>query len=193
MNILLIEDMAGLAIPMEKELQALGHTVTWIVGAKTVDTDFIVGIRASEALEGLNDDHWTEVEVDRLVTIDLATIDVALIDGGLIKPISSGADYARAVSAFGIPCVSITGGGAGAGFMSDAGCCAALCKEFVLLALKAKVLDFDQLRADPQAAAQSMLSFNEQTRAAHRASSTQKLAFVTGFEVLDHLSPAAAR
>jgi hypothetical protein len=185
MNILLIEDMAGLAIPMEKELQALGHSVTWIVGAQTVGTDYIVGIRASEGLEGLDADTWTEDQKDRLVLVDLATVDFALIDGGLIKPIDCGAVYARAISACGIPCVSITGAGAGAKFMSEAGCCAALSKEYVLLALRAEVVDFDQLRSDPQSAAQAMLSFIETTRAAHRQMNAQNIKFVSGFPVLD--------
>jgi len=184
MNILLIEDMAGMAIPMQKELLAQGHTVTWIVGAARVEADKIVGIRASKGLRGLAEDTWNG-ESKRLITIDLATIDVALIDGGLIKPVSSGADYARALSAFGIPCVSITGGGAGAGFMSEAGCCAALPKEFVLLALRATVLDFQKLRLDRQGSSQSMLSFTERTRAVHRAAVEQKKRFRTGFALFD--------
>jgi hypothetical protein len=188
MNILLIEDMAGLAIPMEKELQALGHSVTWIVGAQTVGTDYIVGIRASEGLKGLERDTWTEDQQDRLVLVDLVTIDVAMIDGELIKPVSSGADYARALSACGIPCVSITGGNAGAKFMSEAGCCAALAKEYVLLGLRAGALDFDQLRSDPQGAAKAIESFCATTRAAHFKAHADKVKFVVGFPVFDEES-----
>jgi hypothetical protein len=184
MNILLIEDMPGFARHIVKELQSQGHNVTWIVGAERVDGDYLIGILPTAGLDGFDFDVWNG-ETERLITVDFTTVEVALVDGGLIKPVDSGADFARPLSSFGVPCVSITGGGAGAQPMAEAGCCAALPKEYVLLALRRGVLDFDKLQRAPLLVAQALLDFTESSRSQQHQAYQGKSRFFTGFSVVD--------
>jgi hypothetical protein len=189
MNILLIEDMAGFARPIVQELTALGHNVTWIVGAERVEDNYLVGILASPGLDGFDSDSWNG-EKERLVILDYTTIAVALVDGGLIKPVSEGTDFARALSSIGVPCISITGGGAGAGTMAEAGCFAALPKEYVLLAVRQNVLDFDSISGDPLKVAQALHAFSGSEHTLQLNARETRTRFVTGFAVLDG-APAA--
>ncbi|HEY9772664.1 MAG TPA: hypothetical protein V6C81_02520 [Planktothrix sp.] len=186
MNILLVEDMPGFGRHILEQLQSEGHNVTWVVGAQHVDGDYLIGIAPSQEHDEFDSDSWDN-EPDRLVTVDFTTVEIALLDGGLIKPVVSGGDFARPLSAFGVPCISITGGGAGAQPMADAGCCAALPKELVLLALRQGVLDFDKLRRAPLAVAQALIDFTESQRSLKFAASKQRSRFFTGFPVLDRL------
>jgi hypothetical protein len=184
MNILLIEDCAGFARHIVQELTASGHNVTWIVGAERVEGDYLIGILPSPGLDGFDSDSWNG-EKDRLVMVDYTTVAVALVDGGLIKPVSSGTDYARALSSFGVPCVSITGGGAGAGPMAEAGCFAALPKEYVLLALSQNVLEFDSISRDPIKIAQALHAFSRSQHELQVNAREAHKRFATGFSVLD--------
>ena len=171
------------------ELQSQGHNVTWVVGAERVDGGYLIGITPSQEHDEFDSDNW-QGESERLVTVDFTTIELALLDGGLIKPVISGGDFARPLSSFGVPCISITGGGAGAQPMADAGCCAALPKEYVLLALRQGVLDFDKLQRAPIAVAQALIDFTESERSRQREASQNRSKFLTGFPVLDRAPEA---
>lgn len=184
MNVLVVEDMPGFARPLCEELQSTGHVATWIVSATCVQESSLIGILGSRVTQDLDTDTWSG-EQERLSEIPFNTIDVAFIDGQLLEPVSSGEVFAQALNEFGIPCISITGGGAGAATMSEAGCCAGLPKEYVLLALRSGCLSIEQFVSDPGATAEQLTCFTRTTREAHLEVRRMGEKFITHFPVLD--------
>ena len=146
MNILLIEDMAGFAVPMRQQLEARGHQVTWIIGAESIGTDRLKGILASKDAEPMSD-KW-DGDSSRLIEVFFGDFELALVDGGLIGPVDKGEPIVKALSQAGLPAVAITGGGAGNPVLLAAGAIAGLPKEFVVLALKDNVLVPDEIAKD---------------------------------------------
>lgn len=138
MKILLIEDMAGFAVPMRQQLEARGHEVTWIIGAESVGADRLKGILASKDAAPLTD-QW-DGESSRLVEVVYSDFALALVDGGLIGPVDSGATIVKALAKAGVPAIGISGGGAGNPPLIEAGAITGLPKEHVVLALKEEVL-----------------------------------------------------
>lgn len=139
MNVLLIEDSAAFAVPMQQELQALGHQFTWIVGAQRLENGRIVGIQANPSADPMGD-AW-DGDDNRLIEIDPTSFDVVLCDGGLCGPVNDGEKFVEFLKGFDIPCIAITGGGAGNPRLLQAGAVDALPKEFVVLALRSGKLN----------------------------------------------------
>lgn len=77
MKILLIEDMAGFADPIRQQLEARGHTVTWIIGANTVSADRLQGILVGNDATPMNDT-W-DGDASRLVEVVYSDFDLALL------------------------------------------------------------------------------------------------------------------
>lgn len=159
MRILLIEDMAGFAKPIQEFLEAAGHAVTWVTGATRLDATSLTGILASPDADPLTD-NW-DGDASRLVAVDLAGFELALVDGGLIGPVKDGAEIVPHLVAQGITCVAISGGGAGNPRLTAAGASAALPKELVILALRHSRLNPMELLQEPDRAAASLRAFVE--------------------------------
>lgn len=157
MNILLIEDMAGFAQPIKACLEAMGHGVTWIIGAKELKANQVVGILASRRAQPM-DDSW-DGDASRLVTVELGDIDLALVDGGLIGPIKNGWDIVPTLVANGIVCVAISGGGGGNPELEKAGARLSVPKELVVRALKDGVLDLRKALVRPATVARRLRAF----------------------------------
>ncbi|MBA3856696.1 MAG: hypothetical protein C0507_07265 [Cyanobacteria bacterium PR.3.49] len=138
MKILLIEDTAGFADPMRQQLEARGHQVTWIIGAKTLGADRLTGILAGKDATPL-EDKWDD-DSSRLIEVVFSDFELALVDGGLIGPVDSGEPIVKALTKAGLPAIAITGGGTGNPVLIAAGALAGLPKEFVVLAIKGDVL-----------------------------------------------------
>lgn len=148
MNVLLIEDSAAFAIPIQQELASRGHNSTWIVGAQRLESGCIVGILPDPSADPLGDAY--EGDVSRLVEIDPSQYDIALCDGGLCGPVKDGVSFVKYLTALNVPCIAITGGGAGNNCLLDVGAVDGLPKEFVVLALRSNRLnlcDYVQLAA----------------------------------------------
>lgn len=189
MKILLVEDMAGFARPIRDELTSHGYEVTWIIGAARIEQDRIVGIVASPSLEGMNPDTWNG-EQDRLVEIAAADVDLALLDGDVFGPVRKGEAFAQFLTARGVRCISITGGGAGAEVMAQAGCIASVPKQFVLLSLRKAALVPERVvsvasHKSPVVVARSLKRFSDRMRRDYCAASTAHRRFSTGFPMLD--------
>jgi len=188
MKILLIEDMAGFADPIRQQLEARGHTVTWIIGANTVSADRLQGILVGNDATPMNDT-W-DGDASRLVEVVYSDFDLALSDGGLIGTVNSGAPIVNALSKFGIPCIGITGGGAGNRLLTENGAIAGVPKEFVLLALQADLLPSEQNLTDKDftSLATRLDSFTQQTR--EKAEQARKAGekFHYGYPVLESCS-----
>jgi hypothetical protein len=143
MNVLLIEDSAAFAGPIQQELAARGHDFTWIVGAQRLENGRIVGILANPSADPMGD-AW-DGDIARLIDIDPTQFDIALCDGGLCGPVNDGVDLVGFLSALSVPCIAITGGGAGNRRLLDAGAIDGLPKEFVVLALRSGELNFRKI------------------------------------------------
>jgi hypothetical protein len=183
MKILLIEDMAGFATPIAQELQAQGHQVTWIIGATRIELNGLTGILASRDAQPM-EDSWSG-ESDRLIEVAFEDFDCALVDGGLIGPCSSGAGFVEALTRFGVPCVSITGGGAGIKLLADSGAVAGLPKEFVVLALRHGTLDVSQAKSNALALERTLSGFCQEMRSQMQQVRKGGQRFVTGYPALD--------
>lgn len=142
MNVLLIEDSAAFAIPIQQELAARGHDYTWIVGAQRLENGRIVGIRPNPSADPLGDAF--DGDESRLVEIDPTEFDIALSDGGLCGPVDDGYQFVKFLTALHVPCIAITGGGAGNARLIEAGAVDGLQKEFVVLALRSGKLNLYQ-------------------------------------------------
>ena len=138
MNILLIEDMAGFAVPMRQQLEARGHQVTWIIGAESIGADRLKGILASKDAEPMSD-KW-DGDSSLLTEVVFGDFELALVDGGLIGPVDAGEPIVKALSQAGVPTVAISGGGAGNPVLIKSGAIVGMPKELVVLALKDEVL-----------------------------------------------------
>lgn len=134
MRMLLVEDMAGFGLPIKKELEARGHTVTWIIGAQQLQTEKLIGILADKNASPM-EDSWSG-DLTRLVEVDLSGFKLAFVDGGLIGPVHDGAAIIPTLVANRIVCVAISGGGAGNQSLLNAGARFGIPKELVLLALR---------------------------------------------------------
>lgn len=184
MKILLVEDMAGFANPIRQELEAQGHTVTWIIGAASADKTGLTGILASRDLEPAKEDSWNG-DCDRLIKVRFEDIEVALVDGGLIGPIKDGEKVVRILCQSGIPCISITGGGAGLKLLAEAGAAAGLPKEFVVLALKYGALNMPVAKSNACGLASVLADFSQEMRERYSAASKAGQKFLTGYPALD--------
>lgn len=142
MNVLLIEDSAAFAVPIQQELTARGHDSTWIVGAQRLENGRIIGILANPSADPMGDAF--DGDVSRLVEIDPTEFDIALCDGGLCGPVDDGVQFVQFLTALQIPCIAITGGGAGNKRLTEAGAVDGLPKEFVVLALRSGKLNLYQ-------------------------------------------------
>lgn len=142
MNVLLIEDSAAFAIPIQQELAARGHDYTWIVGAQRLENGRIVGIRPNPSADPMGDAF--DGDVSRLIEIDPTEFDIALSDGGLCGPVDDGYQFVKFLTALQVPCIAITGGGAGNARLIEAGAVDGLQKEFVVLALRSGKLNLYQ-------------------------------------------------
>lgn len=185
MNVLLIEDSAAFAIPMQKELEALGHSYTWIVGAYRLENGRIVGIRANPSAEPLGDE-WDN-DMSRLIDIDPTSFDVALCDGGLCGPVCEGTKFVDYLSHYDIPCVAITGGGAGNACLIEAGAVDALPKEYVVLALRNGQLDLTRL-VRTHTASLTLATFCSTLRLQIQQSRAAGQKMALGYPVLDKCS-----
>ena len=148
MNILLIEDQAGFAEPIKEFLQACGHIVTWIIGAHRLEPSRVIGIIPS-ANPDPREDSWNG-DYSRLVTVDLAGFKLAFVDGGLVGTIKSGWDIVPTLTAHGIICIAISGGGASSPTFLKAGASIALPKELVVLALRSGNLNPKEAVENPE-------------------------------------------
>ena len=186
MKILLVEDMAGFARPIRDELQSHGYEVTWIIGAARIEQDRIVGIVASANVDGLEQDQWNG-EPERLIDVPIASIDFALLDGDVIGPIAKGEEFAKHLTARGIRWISITGGGAGAEVMAQAGCIASIAKQFVILSVRKEALVPERVisRRSVSRIATSLQHFNQQMKQDYCAARAEHRGFTTGFPILD--------
>jgi hypothetical protein len=182
--ILLIEDTPGCGRKIAEKLAANGHKVVWIAGAERVEDSFLMGILPSPGLDGFDEESWNG-EQDRLIRVDYKSVRAALVDGGLIGPVAYGMEFARKLSAFGVPCVSITAGGAGIEPMAQAGCFAGMPKEYVLLAVDQHVLDFGRIDSDPGAQEQALLKFDHDEHCLQVHADETHTPFKTGFPVFD--------
>lgn len=157
MNILLIEDSAGFAIPIKEQLEARGHTVTWIIGAASIADGHARGIVTGPEANPFSDE-WREGETDRLIDVDLRGFDAALVDGGLVGPVNKGEVFVRALTTLGVPCIAITGGGAGNPVLQSAGAQAGVPKEFVLWSIRDGAMDLANLKREPARVARRLLT-----------------------------------
>lgn len=183
MNVLLIEDSAGFAIPMIRELEAKGHVITWIVGAERLENSRIIGIIANPSAGPL-DESW-DGDRSRLIEIDARQFDVALCDGGLVGPVNDGIDFVAYLSKLSVPCICITGGGAGNQRLLEAGAVAGLPKEFVVLAIKSGKLNFNTLLRRQTVFATSLQSYCSGVRAKFLKSRSNGTKFSLGYPELD--------
>jgi CheY-like chemotaxis protein len=184
MNVLLIEDTAAFAIPIQQELALRGIDYTWIVGAQRLENGRIVGISANPSADPMGDS-WDGDE-SRLIDIDPTKFDIVLSDGGLCGPVNDGVQFVEFLSAMDIPCIAITGGGAGNKRLLEAGAVDGLPKEFVLLALRSGKLNLGRfVRAhSPSLALQSYCkALREQVMQHHNNPDSEKIA--TGYPLLD--------
>jgi hypothetical protein len=184
MRILIVEDMPGFAIPLAEELQLHGHEVAWIIGATNIRSNILVGIRSEQTKQDLEPAAWSR-KPEHLVEIPFHAVDWALVDGELAKPLTSGESFARALSNFGIPCISITGGGAGTDSMTEAGCCGGLPKEYALIALRTGSLSFARNGVERHQTREELAQFTSRTRESHLAARKHRQKFITHFAVLD--------
>jgi hypothetical protein len=142
MNVLLIEDSSAFAIPIQQELAQCGHDYTWIVGAQRLENGRIVGIRANPSADPMGDAF--DGDITRLVEIEPRDFDIALCDGNLCGPVNDGFKFVEFLTAMDVPCIAITGGGAGNKYLNKAGAIDGLQKEFVVLALRSGTLNLQQ-------------------------------------------------
>jgi hypothetical protein len=185
MNILLIEDMAGFAQPVKACLEAMGHGVTWIIGAKELKKNQVVGILASRRAQPM-DDSW-DGDASRLVTVELDDIEIALVDGGLIGPIKNGWDIVPTLVADGIVCVAISGGGCGNPQLEKSGALLSVPKEFVVRALEDGVLDLRNVLVRPATVARRLRAFTTGLRSQLLRARKRGRRIDLGFPILNEL------
>ncbi|HEY9787049.1 MAG TPA: hypothetical protein V6D17_16775 [Candidatus Obscuribacterales bacterium] len=185
MKILLIEDMAGFAVPIRQALEARGHAVVWIIGATRVDEDKVIGILASPDAQPLNDS-WNG-DGSRLIEVTLADFELALVDGGLIGPVNSGVPFVSALSRIGVPAICITGGGAGNPPLIAAGASCGLPKEHVLLSIVEDLLPPPRPRQGLKRYAKRLSRFSQELRRKAEAARQRKEKFDYGYQALRDL------
>lgn len=183
MNILLVEDMAGFALPITACLESMGHTVTWIIGATELRKKQVVGILASANADPMNDT-W-DGDKSRLLAVDLAGYDLALVDGGLVGPIKDGWDIVPTLVANRIVCVAISGAGGGNPSLMKSGCRLDLPKEFVVLALRRGVLDPMEALVIPESVSGELEAFTTRLRSLVSRAVARKHRIDLGYPVLN--------
>jgi len=189
MNILLIEDMAGFALPIKACLEAMGHSVIWIIGAAGLRKNQVVGILASANAKPL-DDSW-DGEPSRLLTVELKRIDLALVDGGLIGPFKNGWDIVPTLVANGIICVGISGGGGGNPSLTKSGARLDVPKEFVILALRHAALNLGEALVQPAQVASRLTEFTMRLQSLMERASAHKRRLDLGFPILKSMERGA--
>jgi hypothetical protein len=137
MNILLIEDMAGFGQPIQAHLEALGHSVTWVIGVESIAGSRLTGILCGPDATALTDEYNGEPE--RLVQVDLSQIQLALVDGDFFG-LKNGDVVVPHLVRNNIVCVAISAGGGNASLLK-AGARVALSKEYVVVSLRSKQFD----------------------------------------------------
>lgn len=162
MNILLIEDAAGFAVPIQQALEARGHKVTWFVGATSVGKGRLVGILASPNAEPFEDTF--DGDESRLKDVNLADFDLALVDGGLIGPVNAGTVFVAALAEAKVPSIAISGGGAGNPPLIASGAVAGVPKEYVVRAVEGGHLDIKLPLKAPKRLAKRLESFTCELR-----------------------------
>ncbi|GEM_PF-1700290 len=182
MKILLVEDMAGFGLPIKEELEASGHTVTWIIGAQRLQPDRITGILASKNARPM-EDSWGG-DPTRLIEIDLSGFELAFVDGGLIGPIHDGSAIVPTLVARGIVCCAITGGAAGNHLLLDAGAQFGMPKELVLLALRTGAFAPRAAVSHRKRAGQRLARWVARTHREREQANRQGRHFDTGFACL---------
>ena len=182
MNILLIEDMPAFGKPVKALLESRGHAVTWIIGAYALVGSELTGILANPDA-GPMDDNWDN-DMSRLVPIDLNTVEFAFVDGGLSGPINRGEIIIRALKAYGVTTVAISGG-AGNESLMPAGPTAGVPKEFLLLALNSPLLvKLDDVRSNPAGIKEGLQTFTQRQRTLYAEARGRHEKFETGFDCL---------
>lgn len=185
MNILLVEDMAGFAQPIKACLEALGHSVTWIIGAVSVSGSQVTGILPGENASPLADSY--DGDASRHVAIDARRFQLALVDGGLIGPISCGWDIVPALVTGGAVVVAISGGGGNNPQLEKAGATVLLPKEFVVVAIRAGLLEPGQTVALPGRVNQRLQAFVAEMRSQVFHALARKERIDLGYPVLHEL------
>jgi len=165
MKVLLIEDSPCFARPIKGALEAAGHAVTWIIGAERVEAHQVIGILPGHDAPPTVDS-W-DGDASRLVAVGLSDIDFALIDGGLAGPVKCGADIIPTLVDSGILCAGISGAGAANPLLTEAGARLALPKEYVVLALRAGVLNLPAASEQPEQVAEALRQFTDELRSRH--------------------------
>ncbi len=184
MRVLLIEDMAGFAQPIQLVLQDHGHHVTSIIGAERLDKDHILGIVASTSAQPTQDS-W-DGDRARLIKLNASDFDIALVDGGLIGPVNDGVDFVRYLTSREVPCIAITCGGAGNERLLQVGAVGGLPKEFLVRALKDGYLDLEEARRKDSPSAFAMLPMHfASARARARQCRSCGEKFLWGYPLFD--------
>jgi hypothetical protein len=189
MHILLIEDMSGFALPIKACLEAMGHSVTWVIGVAKLRKNQVVGILASANAEPLMDS-W-DGETSRLLTVKLRGVDLALVDGGLAGPIKNGWDIVPTLVANGIVCVGISGAGGGNPSLKKSGAKLNVPKEFVILALRHAALNPSEAVAKSARASRQLTAFSERLRSITQRRLARKRRVDLGFPILNSLERSA--
>jgi CheY-like chemotaxis protein len=161
MNILLIEDMAGFAEPIQAQLEALGHSVTWVIGVERIEGSRLTGILRGPDATALTDEFNGEPE--RLVQVDLSQIQLALVDGDFFG-MKNGDVVIPHLVRNNIVCVAISAGGGNASLLK-AGAQVALSKEFVMVALRSKQFDPDLALRIPETVNRRLAAYTAVVRA----------------------------
>jgi len=188
MKVLLVEDMAGFAVPIRHELEAQGHKVTWIIGATRIDGDTVTGIKAGRHCKPLKD-NWKGGK-SRLVELKLSDFHLALVDGGLIGPVKYGVDFVRALKQANVATIAISGAGAGNPPLIEAGAVAGIPKEYVVLALRANALSPMRVLAAPTACKGKLDEYSQEVRREVCEAREHGEHFKYGYPALDELHAA---
>jgi hypothetical protein len=181
MRVLLIEDSAAFAGPIQLELAARGCDFTWIVGAQRLENGRIVGILPNPSADPYEESF--DGDSSRLIDIDPLDYDIALCDGGLCGPVKDGLQFVGFLSALKVPCIAITGGGAGNPRLLQAGAVDGLPKEYVVLALRSGNLNLAKtIRTHASSAALQKFCSGLRKRILNRPKGTQ---VSLGYPILD--------
>jgi hypothetical protein len=184
MNILLVEDSSGFALPIKTELEARGYLVVWVIGAVRVLDSKLVGILAHPGAQPFSDS-WDN-DSSRLDEVNLREVNLALVDGGLVGPINSGEAIVPHLVANKILCIAITGGGAGNTVLMSAGAHMGLPKEFVVVALRKGALNPAVAIKRPKVAARRLVAFTAKMRSRLVRSNARGRRIALGIPVLDN-------
>lgn len=187
MNILLIEDMAGFAVPIQQALEARGHTVTWFIGATSIDETTVVGILAKPDAKPMESEDPFDGDPSRLRSARLADFELALVDGGLVGPVKNGVDFVAKLTLAKVPSISISGGGAGNPPLIKAGAFAGLPKEHVLLAVTQGLLDLKSPVKASRRLASRLSRFSKEIRAQAESARQRSERFDYGYPFLKEL------